>query len=159
MGRILRTGSWLSVLPSTANGTELGAQERRNSLFLRYVIDSPYMPSHRNIYGSALSICHALDFKKGSLITARHNDLRDGVANLAGKDFTPVNVRNDPTFFTGRAVRGGEAKVKYKTKSKNKGAPPPDKEEDKGDILIRDLWTHGTDSIHNMRVVNTEAMY
>ena len=32
-----------------------------------------------------------------------------------------------------------------------------DMEELKGDILIRDLWTLGTDSIHNMRVVSTDT--
>ena len=34
MGRIMRTGALLSVLPSTVNETELGAQEWRDSLFL-----------------------------------------------------------------------------------------------------------------------------
>ena len=29
--------------------------------------------------------------------------------------------------------------------------------EQKGDLLIRDLWANGTDSVHNMRVVNTDA--
>ena len=27
-----------------------------------------------------------------------------------------------------------------------------------GGLLIRDLWTYGTDSIHDMRVVNTDAV-
>ena len=34
LGRLQQTGAWLSVLPSTINGTELGAQEWRYSLFL-----------------------------------------------------------------------------------------------------------------------------
>ena len=34
MGRIHMTGAWLSVLPSTVNGTELGDQEWRDFLFL-----------------------------------------------------------------------------------------------------------------------------
>ena len=45
--------------------------------------------------------------KNGGLITARHNELRDGVANLAGKAFTPAHVRDDSKIFTGRAVQGG----------------------------------------------------
>ena len=48
----------------------------------------------------------------------------------------------------------GEAKPK----GRDKGAPPPDKGEEKEYILIQELWTHGTDSIHNMRVVNTDAI-
>ena len=29
---------------------------------------------------------------------------------------------------------------------------------EKGDLLIRDLWTQGMDSIYNMRVMNTDAV-
>ena len=29
--------------------------------------------------------------------------------------------------------------------------------EQKGDLLIRDLWANRTDSVHDMRVVNTDA--
>ena len=61
MGRILRTGLWLSVLPSTANGTELGAQEWRDSLFLRYGIEPPDLPDYCDGLGAAFSICHALE--------------------------------------------------------------------------------------------------
>ena len=37
------------------------------------------------------------------------------------------------------------------------GAPPPEATEHKGDLLIRDLWQNGMDSVHNMCVVNTDA--
>ena len=43
-------------------------------------------------------------------------------------------------------------------KGKGKGEPPPEEGEEKGDLLIRDLCTQGTDSIHDMRVVNTDAV-
>ena len=39
------------------------------------------------------------------------------------------------------------------------GTSPPGDSEQKGDLLIRDLWKNGTDSIHDMRVVNTDAVY
>ena len=29
---------------------------------------------------------------------------------------------------------------------------------EKGDLLIRDLWTQGMDSIHDMHVVNIDAV-
>ena len=95
------------MLPSTANGTELGAQEWRDSLFQRYDINSLDLPSHCDGCGTAFTICHALDFKKVSLITASHNKLRNGVADLAGKAFTPVHMRDNPKIFTGRVVWGG----------------------------------------------------
>ena len=40
---------------------------------------------------------------------ARHNELRDGVADLAGKAFTPSHVRNDPLIYSGRAVKRAKA--------------------------------------------------
>ena len=70
------------MLPSTVNGTELGAQEWREYLFLRYGIDPPDLPCHCDGCGAAFSIYHALDCKKGGLITACHNKLCDGVHNL-----------------------------------------------------------------------------
>ena len=90
MGRITRMGLWLSVLPSTANGTELGAQEWRDSLFMRYGIEPPNLPDHCNRCGAAFSICHTLDCKKGGLITEIQNEIRDGVADLA---ITPPRPR------------------------------------------------------------------
>ena len=106
MGRIQRTGAWLSVIPSTVNGTELGVQEWRESLFLCYIINPPDMPFHCDGCLVSFSICHSLEFQKGGLIMVRNNDLRDGVADLARKAFTPVYVRDDPKIFTGRAVHG-----------------------------------------------------
>ena len=69
MGRIKRMGACMSVLPSTVNGTELGAQEWRDPLFLRYGINTPELLEHCNGCGPAFEICYALDCKKGGLIT------------------------------------------------------------------------------------------
>ena len=33
----------------------------------------------------------------------------------------------------------------------------PEITEHKGNLLIRDLWQEGTDSVHDMHVVNTDA--
>ena len=34
----------------------------------------------------------------------------------------------------------------------------PEVTEQKGELLIRDLWKQGTDNVHDMRVVNTDAL-
>ena len=62
-----------------------------------------------------------------------------------------MHVRDDPKFFTSRAMHGGKAKAK------GKGAPPQYKGELKGDLLIRYLWTQGTDIINCMHGMNTGA--
>ena len=94
--RATKTGAWLTVQPSTVNGTELGAQEWRGTAFLRYGLEPPDLPKHCDGCNAKFSICHALDCKMGGLVTARHNELRDGVADLASRAFTPSQVRNDP---------------------------------------------------------------
>ena len=80
---------------------------------------------------------------------AHHKELRDEVADLASKAFARTHVRDNSKIYTGCTVRGGNEKIK--------GSPLKDKVEVKGDILVRDICMQGTDSIHNMGVVNTDA--
>ena len=78
--RAAKTGAWLTVLPSTVNGTELGAQEWRDDLFLRYGLEPPDLPKYCDGCHARFLTSHSLDCKKKGLVTARHNELRDGVA-------------------------------------------------------------------------------
>ena len=96
MRRAGKTGDWITVLLSTVNGTELGYQEWQDALFLRYGMDPPDLLTYCDGCEARFTISHALDCKKGVLIKARHNELCDGVANLAGKAFTPSHVCDDP---------------------------------------------------------------
>ena len=61
MGRIMWTGKLLSVLPSTVNDMELGAQEWMDNFFLRYGIEIINLPDHCGGCGPSLDIYHALD--------------------------------------------------------------------------------------------------
>ena len=104
-----KMGAWINVLPSMVNVTDIGAQEWRGSLFIHYGIDPPDLPIHCDGCNAKFSICHALDFKKSSLITTCHNKLRDGVTGLAGKSFTPSHMRRDPLIHQVHYVREGKA--------------------------------------------------
>ena len=104
MRRATKTGAWLTVQPSTVNRTELGAQEWRDAAFLRYGLNPPDLPKNCDDCNARFSICHTLDCKRGGLVTARHNELRDGVADLASRAFTPSHVHNDPLIYQGCAV-------------------------------------------------------
>ena len=86
---------------STVNGTDLGDQEWRDALFLRYGIDPPDLPKYCDGCNTKFTVCHTLDCKRGGLVTAHHNELQDGVAYLAGKSFTPSHMCNDPLIFAG----------------------------------------------------------
>ena len=110
--RITQTGAWLSVLPSTINGTGLGAQEWRGSFFLLYGIEPLELPDHCDVCGTSFDIYHALDCKNVGLVTARHNELRDDVSDLASKAFNPTHVHEDPKIYTVRDMCGGGDKLK-----------------------------------------------
>ena len=86
----------------------------------------------------------------------RHNKLRDGVADLSVKTFTPSYVRNGPLIQPSHAMRQGNAQ---QTGSANNNPPAfRDATENKGNLLIHDLWQIGTDSIHKMCVLNTDVI-
>ena len=106
-----KSASWLTLQPSTANGTELGAQEWQDALLLCYGIYTPYLPYHCNGCNATFSIYHALYGKKGRLITTFHTDLRDGVAELSGKAFTPSHMNYDHLIHPVHAVREGKANL------------------------------------------------
>ena len=116
---------------------------------MRYGIEPPDLPEHCDVCGAVFDIFHSLNCKKGGLITERHSELLDGVADLVSKAFTPTYVCDDPKIYTGSAVHGGKDNIK--------GSHSHDVGETKRGILIRDLWMQGKDSIRDMRVMNTNA--
>ena len=139
---------------------ELGTQEWQDALFLQYDLDPPDLPHYCDGCKTNLSICHALDYKQGGLVTARQNELRDEVADLAGIYFTPTHVHNNPLIFAGCAVKRSKAKpARSKATKSTSSMLLLEAAEQKGDLLIRDLWQNGTGSVHDMCVVNTDAKF
>ena len=63
---------------------------------------------------------------------------------------------DEPLIFVGCAVKRPKSKpARSKATIFPAATPSLEATEQKGDLLIRDLWHYGTDSVHNMRVVNT----
>ena len=154
-----KTEAWLNVQPSTVNGTDMGDQEWRNALFLRYRLEPPDLPTHFDGFQAKFLISNALDCKKGGLVTLRHNKLRDGVADLAGKSFNPSHVRANPLIYSGLAVKRNKAEPAWSGGTSNHSeVQPPEITEQKGDLIIQDLCQQGTYSVHDMHVVNTDAL-
>ena len=159
MRRAAKTGAWLTVLPSTVNEAKLGAQEWRDVLFLWYGLDPPDLPKYCYGCQARFYISHALDCKKGGLVTARHNKLCEGLSYLDGKAFTPSHVRDDPLVYSCCAVKRTKVTPAGSNKTKtSEHTAAPEVTEQKGDLLIQDLWQQGTDNVHNMHVVNTDTL-
>ena len=89
---------------------------------------------------------------------ACHNKLRDEVVDLAGKAFTPSHVRDDPLIYSGRAVKRTKAAPSGAGgTNSNAEVQLPEVTKQKGYLKFCDLWQQGTDSVHYMRVVNTDV--
>ena len=91
------------------------------------------------------------------LVTARHYKLCDGIADLAGKAFTPTHIRYNPLIFSGHAVHSTKEHLARPTHAPTK--KKSESKEHKVNLLIRDLCQKGTDSVHDMRAINTESKY
>jgi hypothetical protein len=64
----MEIGQWLSILPSTINGTKLSAQEFQDAILLQYAWSPGDLPSQYDGCNTALSVHHALECKTGGLI-------------------------------------------------------------------------------------------
>jgi hypothetical protein len=147
------TGQWLSVMPSTLNGTELSAQEFRDALLLRHARTPGDLPSHCDGCGAKFDVRHALGCKKGGLVILRHNEINEELCDLASKALVPSAVRVEPMIQTRRAAEGTTApdpKSPVQRLSRSS-------EEERGDLLIRGFWARGTDVIVDVRVTDTDA--
>ena len=143
--RRTKTGSCITVLLSTVIGTDLGDKKWCDYLFLCYSIEPPDLPTHCDGCNANFSICHALYCNKSGLVMNFHNKLYDRVDDLTGKSFTPLYVRNNPLIHQGCDVQEGKSQPSV---SPNNNLPETTENLNrKGDLLIREIWQIGTDSI------------
>ena len=141
LGRATKMGAWLTVQPSTVNGAELGAQECRDALFLKYGLDIPDLPNYCDGRNATFPICYTLESKWGSLVLACNNELYDGVADLSGKAFTPSHVCDNSLIFAGCSVkRPNKSTSRSKAITVTAATTALEATENKGDLLIRGLW-------------------
>jgi hypothetical protein len=145
VSRGCETGAWLTVMPSTIAGTELSADEYRDSLHMRYGREPAGLQPQCDGCGAKFDTRHAFSCRKGGLIIIRHNEIRDELCDMACRAFQPSAIRDEPKIHQGRGTEQGE---------KDK---PMDDNDNKGDVLIRGLWEKGTDCIIDVRVTDTDA--
>ena len=86
-----KTSSWLTLLPTTYHHFDLSATEFCDALTVRYHRPLLKMPVTCDGCGATFSYEHALDCKKGGLITRSHNEVRDTLGDLPSIDYPGTN--------------------------------------------------------------------
>ena len=77
------TGAWLSVSGTTVLGTVLSATEFQDFLCTSYNVSPANLQSHCAGCGTMFRVMHALSCIIGSLIVARHNEIREELLYLS----------------------------------------------------------------------------
>jgi hypothetical protein len=94
--------------------------------------------------------------QKDSLVISRHNEIRDELSDLASKALSPSAVCDEPKIHTCRS-REVKSDEENKENSGKRGLFRNNRNEDRGDILIRGLWARGTDCIINVQIADVDA--
>jgi hypothetical protein len=130
-----KVSGWLTVLPLSHNHFDLSALEFRDALSMRYRRPLLNMPSHCDGCGEAFSLTHALDCKKGGLVTLRHNEIRDAFGDMAGLVWR--NIRREPMVREANDAEGIPALV--------------------ADLGVRGAWHNQAEALFDIRVIDTDA--
>eukprot|EP00978_Attheya_sp_CCMP212_P020905 scaffold60477_cov50-Attheya_sp.AAC.1 len=100
IGRGGKTGGWLIVLPNVMNGSILSNLEFRDGLRLHYyAMTLQNLSTHCDGCNAKCNIDHALNCKKGGLVIARHNEVKDELGFLATLATSPNAVCDEPFIF------------------------------------------------------------
>jgi hypothetical protein len=146
MLRAKETGMWLTATPNRLNGTELSADEFRDSLRLRLGLVPLALPARCDGCGQSFSVGHALTCKQGGLVLLRHNDVAAEWHRLCAQALTPAAVSDEPLIHTGRDSTVGAGAT---------GTTP--QPELRGDVAVHGFWRRGATAIFDIRVTDTDA--
>jgi len=139
--RAKKTGRWLSVMPSHVGGTILSSTEFRDDLMLRYARVPSNLPTSCDGCGESekFDVNHALECKKGGLVTARHDEIRDELRDLLAHVLSPSRIPCKP-MINPAPMRANGIKTHVPSASYSSGFLNADC----GDLLVRGFWEGST---------------
>ena len=145
--RSRETGAWLTTMPNLLNGTELSAEEFRDSLRLRYGLTPRALPRMCDACGVPFTVEHAMSCKRGGLITQRHDEVSAEWHQLCCNALQPSAVRYEPYIHAGSSTAQGG----------NQAAPAEVRQAIRGDVAAHGFWERGTTCIFDIRITDTDA--
>ena len=154
--RNTKNGAWLTVVPTEKNGTVLLPTEWRDSVKLRYNFSPQGMQTHCDGCNSAMTVEHALSCKKGGLVHARHDELRNALHNMCCEATSSSRCSREPKIHM-RAHHGRQRAPRGT--STPTAIPPqtPNTTEERGDVGCFGFWADGRETIFDLRVTDTDA--
>ena len=112
-------------------------------MHLRYCRTPSNLPTHCDDRGAKFSIAHVLKCKKEGLVIQRHDEIQSELQDLAARALIPSEVTNLHRSYCGADVEETE------------GMTSPT--EQRGDLLVRNLWKHQTGCIMDVRITNLDT--
>ena len=132
---------------------QLYLREFRDDLMLRYARVPSNIPTSYDscVEFKKFDVNHALDCKKGGLVTARHDGIHDELRDPLAHVVSPSRIRYDE--FCSDACQGTKTHVPSASSSSDF------LNADLGDLLIRGFWEGSTDTIIDVRVMNLDSKF
>jgi len=130
-----KASGWLTVLPLAKHHFDLSEAEFRDGLSMRYRRALLKSPAYCDGCGAVFNLTHALDCKKGGLVTLRHNEIRDALGDLSALVWS--NVRKEPIIREANDVENAPALI--------------------ADLGVRGVWQPQCDALFDICVVDTDA--
>jgi hypothetical protein len=161
--RAPETGAWLSSNPTRLNGGELSAFEFRDNILLRYGYRPKGLPAKCDGCAVDFEIEHALNCRKGGLVTMRHDDVRDEWAHLCGCALTKARVRTEPKIFYGAELTATTSADFHVASCPHSGRNAGNKKctckgpESRGDVLANGFWERQRACVFDVRITNTDS--
>eukprot|EP00978_Attheya_sp_CCMP212_P015120 scaffold38884_cov66-Attheya_sp.AAC.2 len=113
------------------------------------------LPTHCDGCNAKCNIDHALSWcsKKGGLVIARHNKVKDEMGFLATLTTSPNAVHDKPFIFPGRAANG-ESNCESNTCPHVQSST--NNEGDRGDLILHRIWEQQTHCVVDVRIANVD---
>ena len=130
--------SWLTFMPSKAENTVLNKREFHDAIALRYRWPHHFLPT-LCACGKPFEVDHALSCNKGGYIHARHNGVRDLLAEVTREISNDVEIEPHLQQLTGEQMTGNTS------------------DEARLDLSVRGFWQRGERAFFDVRIFNPFA--
>ena len=153
------TGTYLQAIPDRLNGTILSANEWRDNTRIRFNLEPLDMPRRCDGCGECMTVEHALQCKRGGLVSIRHDDLGSEWRWLTSCATSHARVSREPRIHssasrTERDVAAAENRAPVTTPTPQS---TPDPDEKRADVGVHGFWQNGRPCLFDIRVTDTDA--